>query len=172
MKPSEPLKNSRHEAFALALSTGKTAAAAYKEAGYKPDNCEGHASRLAGIGTVKARIKWLKAQRAAKVVKLFAWEEVDALNWAKRVIETPIDNVTANHDLAQERTTTVVRVGKTVRTVTRVKMPGKMEALAKIIEMKGWNKGTKAELQAAGAVATLAEKLAAVRSRRYVKGEK
>ena len=170
MNPAKPLKNSRQEAFALALSVGKTGEAAYREAGYKPSIA--HASRLAAIGMVRDRVKWLKAQKAAAVVKRFAWEEIDALNWAKRVIDTPAGKINANHDLCQERVTTVVRSGKTVRTSTRVKMPGKMEAFGKIIDMKGWNKGTKAELKMAGAVATLAEKLAAVRSRRYVKGEK
>lgn len=60
---SEPLTNSRHERFACELAKGNAAGKAYELAGYKRD--DGHASRLAGNGKIRARAAWLKRQAAA-----------------------------------------------------------------------------------------------------------
>jgi hypothetical protein len=52
------LKNSRHEAFALALSKGETATAAYKLAGYKADRK--YAARLTTKDDIAARVSELQ----------------------------------------------------------------------------------------------------------------
>jgi phage terminase small subunit len=52
------LKNSRHEAFALALSKGETATAAYKLAGYKADRK--NAARLTTKDDIAARVSELQ----------------------------------------------------------------------------------------------------------------
>ena len=57
------LANSRHERFARLLASGKTATAAYVEAGYKPD--DGAASRLSG--KVKIRVAELLAFAGERV---------------------------------------------------------------------------------------------------------
>jgi phage terminase small subunit len=48
------LSNPKHERFAQELAKGTSASQAYAEAGYVAD--DGHASRLAGNGKVKARV--------------------------------------------------------------------------------------------------------------------
>ena len=64
-KPGEPLANARHERFAQGVASGKSATGAYEEAGYESDS--GHASRLAGNGSVSERVNELlkEAQRLA-----------------------------------------------------------------------------------------------------------
>ena len=64
-RPGEPLDNARHERFAQARAAGKSATGAYEEAGYEPDS--GHASRLAGNGSVSERVTELlkEAERLA-----------------------------------------------------------------------------------------------------------
>lgn len=55
------LRNTRHEAFALALAKGMSAIQAYQEAGYRPDG--GNAVRLTGKDSIQERV--LDIQRAA-----------------------------------------------------------------------------------------------------------
>ena len=64
-EPGKPLANARHERFAQARAAGKSATGAYEEAGYEPDS--GHASRLAGNGSVFERVTELlkEAERLA-----------------------------------------------------------------------------------------------------------
>lgn len=72
-KPGEPLDNARHERFAQGVAAGKSATGAYEDAGYEPDT--GHASRLAGNGSVAERVEELldraalMAVDAAKITK-------------------------------------------------------------------------------------------------------
>jgi phage terminase small subunit len=60
-----PLKNTRHEAFAQALATGKSATEAYDAAGFKPHRQ--NASRLITNDDVCARVKELQAKTVKKV---------------------------------------------------------------------------------------------------------
>ena len=62
--PSEPLKNSRHERFVLALLEGQSVTAAYEIAGYKPDRK--NAARLTQNDDIRRRLNHLKAEVAAK----------------------------------------------------------------------------------------------------------
>jgi len=59
------LKNARHEKFAQALASGKTADASYKLAGYKPSRQ--HAARLASKGDIRARVAELQSKQVQKV---------------------------------------------------------------------------------------------------------
>jgi phage terminase small subunit len=61
-----PIPNTRHEAFAQALAKGKSAAEAYKLAGYKPN--EGNCIRLKGNERVQARVAELQNKAAQKAV--------------------------------------------------------------------------------------------------------
>lgn len=61
-----PLKNSRHEAFAVALAGGNSVVAAYQAAGFKRDH--NNAKRLAARTEVKARVKELKEAIAQELV--------------------------------------------------------------------------------------------------------
>ncbi|HEY1472946.1 MAG TPA: terminase small subunit [Pseudolabrys sp.] len=59
-----PLKNNRHERFALALAEGRSATEAYSQAGYKP--CRQNAARLMTKDDIKARLAELQAVAAKK----------------------------------------------------------------------------------------------------------
>jgi phage terminase small subunit len=58
------LRNPRHEIFACALAQGKSAEAAYREAGYKPSRP--HAPRLATNGNIRARVEEIIGSAAVK----------------------------------------------------------------------------------------------------------
>lgn len=62
-----PLKNSRHERFAVAVAHGMSASAAYVEAGYKAN--DGNAIRLKGNEKVARRIAEIEQQRTERVVE-------------------------------------------------------------------------------------------------------
>ncbi len=62
------LTNARHESFAQSLAKGRSAAAAYVEAGYKPSDA--HASRLASNGKVRARIAELQGSTAKQITNV------------------------------------------------------------------------------------------------------
>lgn len=65
-EPSNPLRDSRHEAFAKLVAGGLSARDAYVQAGYKPD--AKNAGRLARHPKVKARIEFLKRSSATQMV--------------------------------------------------------------------------------------------------------
>lgn len=77
-----PLKNARHERYALGLAKGLSADAAYQEAGFKASR--GNAIRLKANENVKARVLELQSRVAQKTVVDAAWlldrlaEEVEA----------------------------------------------------------------------------------------------
>lgn len=71
MSENIPLKNAKHEAFALAVGRGVSGREAYKNAGFKPKNdatADACASRLLTDAKVAARVSWLKSQVAEAVV--------------------------------------------------------------------------------------------------------
>jgi hypothetical protein len=155
---SKPLANHRHEEFAKHCAGGKTDCEAYAAAGYK-GTPEKNASEIAGNPGISERIVWLKAEIARKVTDEFAWRDIDALNWALSVIQTPIGKIDKNHPLCQEYSYTSNEHGG----AERWKMPAKMDALAKIIQIKGWDKGTEADRKIADA---LSDELTAIRIKR------
>ncbi|WP_426163068.1 terminase small subunit [Sandarakinorhabdus sp. DWP1-3-1] len=61
---SKPLPNARHERFAQLVASGKSAAAAYVDAGYLPSTAA--SSRLSAKVSVRARIEQLKAGAAKR----------------------------------------------------------------------------------------------------------
>lgn len=65
------LKNSKHERFAQELAAGKTADAAYQEAGYKANR--GNASVLKANQNVLARVQELQGRAVEKVVLTKQW---------------------------------------------------------------------------------------------------
>lgn len=67
------LKNAKHEAFAQAVATGKSATEAYADAGFKPH--QQNASRLMLNDVVKARVAEIKNRVAEKA----EWSAADRL---------------------------------------------------------------------------------------------
>jgi hypothetical protein len=71
------LDKPRHELLAQELAKGTTQALAYSRAGYRPD--DSHASRLAGDGRIKARVRELQADAARLVTDRVALSRADMI---------------------------------------------------------------------------------------------
>lgn len=65
--PKKPLPSAKHETFARHLAEGKTADAAYKAAGFKPNR--GNASTLKANQNIEARVAFLRSKTAEKVAE-------------------------------------------------------------------------------------------------------
>ena len=100
---STPLRNMRHERFAQCVASGDSAAGAYRRVYTEasPATVETQGPATARMPQVSLRISWLKAAGAAEVTKRFAWEKADALQFALRVVETPIGAVDENDSLCR-----------------------------------------------------------------------
>lgn len=61
MTPRKSL-SPKHEAFAQGVASGKSATAAYIEAGYSPNGADGAACKLQGNASVASRIEELRAE--------------------------------------------------------------------------------------------------------------
>jgi hypothetical protein len=70
-----PLRNPRHEAFAQALAMGKTADAAYAEAGFRPHR--GSASRLRANANIAARVAAIQSAAARVTIEAIGLTEAD-----------------------------------------------------------------------------------------------
>jgi hypothetical protein len=71
------LDKPKHERLARELALDANQADAYERAGYKRD--DGHASRLAGDGRIKARVQELQADAAALVTDRVALSRADMI---------------------------------------------------------------------------------------------
>jgi phage terminase small subunit len=84
-----PLKNARHERFAVAIATGMPASTAYVEAGFAYN--EGNAIRLKGNEKVAARIEELVRQRAERVTEKTAIDAAWVLTKAAELHAKALD---------------------------------------------------------------------------------
>lgn len=92
-----PLKNAKHEAFALGIFNGKSARQAYLDAGYKctPAAADSSGCDLLKSPKVAARVESLRERVADKVVLTKAW-----------VIEQMVDTALAAKDDRQHSAAT------------------------------------------------------------------
>jgi len=154
------LKNVKHEVFCQEMATGRISAdAAYVRAGYAPDR--GHAARLAARGNIVARITEIRAQNAEDARQLCKMTKADALQFLFEVITTNIGDVDENNRLAQEVTRDEINK-KLIR--TKVKMPGKLDALKQMSVMCGWNEPEKIDVTGDALVAAVASIVARKRA--------
>jgi hypothetical protein len=91
-----PLRNPRHEAFARALFEGKSASAAYAEAGYS--NSRGNASRMKANESIQMRVVELQAA-------------------AQRNSEVTIKSLLAELEDARQRATDLKQLSASVRAI-------------------------------------------------------
>jgi phage terminase small subunit len=150
------LTNPRHELFAQALATGKTADQAYKDAVYKPDRA--HASRLAANGPIQARVDELLApalekagvtvERIMAELARVAFSNItDIVSWRSGLVEETIPDeegggtrtvlksavtVLDSETLSADAVAAVAEVSQTDRGGIRVKMRDKLGALEKL----------------------------------------
>lgn len=164
------LENAKHEAFARAVADGSTQSAAYwehvSERACMPKTAWECASRLLADAKVRARVAELRAQANTIATEHLALTKEEALGFLARVVRTPINQVDAGSDLCQEHSEDAIQIGGPVgklkrgdspegnervepsRTVirTRVKMPGKIDAVKQVAVMCGWNAPEKVEV--------------------------
>ena len=131
-----PLKNSRHERFAVLVANGKTQADAYREVypssrGWKDESVHVKASKLAA--KVKPRIRELQ-QKAANKAGITRDELVEIM---AEIVRTPGDAVPAGSRIVQE-----VRAGKFGSTVV---IPSKVQAADFIAKVCGFYAPQKVE---------------------------
>lgn len=151
--------NTRDEEFCRLVTVGgKSDTEAYRLAGFKGKHADKRAAELRGRQGIKARIAEIKRENT----EIFRLSREQVLNFLADVIETPIGEVTEKHRLAQE-------IGfSNDGGMTKLKMPGKIEAARLAGQWCGWEKGNQAENKAADAMAAMA---AAVRKRAQREGE-
>lgn len=118
--PSKPLKNSRHEAFALKIAQGMSASEAYRESGYDAKDANVTGPRLlANVGNgVKARVEYIKAQAATSTVLSIA----EKREFLAKVLRTPIGQIDESSPLCQS-----FEIGKEGE--RKYKMPDKLKAI-------------------------------------------
>lgn len=154
---SEPLPNARHERFACELAKGANQSQAYRLAGYTATDPDAKGSRMAVIGSIMARVRWLKKQAATSTVLTIA----EKREFLAKVLRTPIGEVDESNPLAQE--VTYESVGgqrgrlkrgqddegneecEPLRERIKIKMPSKLEAIKLDNDLSG--EGAEAEGQ-------------------------
>lgn len=133
---SQPLDPKR-EKFIEHLLNGDSAANAYSKVfpKAKPESAETAGPAMRREVQVGFRFDYLQKRIEDKVVEEFAWTKIDALNWLKTVVDTPIGAVGKDHPLCQEYGYTSNEHGGS----ERFKMPGKMDAVKTIGDWLKWN---------------------------------
>jgi hypothetical protein len=168
--PDMSLKNSRHEAFAVAVGAGSPIAESYRQHVSEGGRCtdrtaQVEGSKLAALPAVAARIDEIRSQAGELADKVIGFNKEQLITFLVEVIKTPIGQVHANHHLCQEHVTDVLEVGgsrgklkrgeaeegnesaSAPATVLRVKvkMPGKIDAARLLATVCGWNAPAKVE---------------------------
>lgn len=129
---SKPLENAKHEKFANLVVEGKPSRVAYAAvfgAHATVDSIDASASRLLSRGKVNLRVQHLKERASSRMV-LTVRERREFL---ASVVRTPVGAIDENSPLAQE----VIYEESERGSRTKVKMPGKLEALKLDAEMAG-----------------------------------
>ncbi len=85
-----------------------------------------------------AWITQLRERLMAQADKSFILSKAEALQFASRVVRTPLAGLEDDSDLIQEKTVTDTEHGQQVK----IKTPGKLEALAFISKVSGWDAPT------------------------------
>ncbi len=151
------------EEFALCMADGKSAAEAYRVTHPKVTNAtaETNGPKMHRDTQVALRVKFLQKKVEDKVTDEFAWDKVDTLKWCLEIAQTPIGKVDQDHPLCQEYS----RTDGNDSTTVRYKMPAKLEAMEKIIKIRGWYEPDK--VQHSGSITlTTDDQIAETRSKK------
>lgn len=128
------LKNSKHEAFARARFRGLTVPEAYREAGYSGKGAH-NSTMMNRRKDVRARVAELH-QEAADAL---AYEKLDAVKDLVAIIRARPSEARKGHPLAE---------GRWCRTGRFYRFPDKLEALAQLIRLMGWDEPVKVKVEA------------------------
>jgi phage terminase small subunit len=126
-------KDVRHQRFADFVLRGSSLLDAYLSAGFKAKGkaAKSAASRLRQHPDVAAYITAVQKIAATGSVM----DRQEAMEYLTRNVRTPIGEIDESSDLAQEVTRDEVGE-ETIR--TKIKMPGKIEAIDRLAKMLGW----------------------------------
>ena len=124
------LDNVRHERFAQAVASGKSAAEAYRQSGANGatgKNADAHAARLTVNGSISRRIAELKEAQSQKS----ELSRDQARQFLTEVILTPAGKVDEHSKLCQSY--------KVTPEVREIRMPDKLRAVEQLAKLCGWN---------------------------------
>jgi hypothetical protein len=128
------LKNLRHEAFARARFRGLTVPEAYREAGYA-----GKGDHNCTVMNRRADVRARVAELHQEVADALAYEKLDAVKDLVAIIRALPSEACKGHPLAE---------GRWSRTGRFYRFPDKLEALAQLIRLMGWDEPVKVEASA------------------------
>lgn len=114
---------------------------------------------MKGNASISQRISEIQAENA----ELSRLSREDVLSYLTMIVITPAGEVTPASLLCQECVTTTTSDGTTC---SRIKMPGKIDALRLMARLCGWETGNKAERDAANALGGVSELIQRIRTRK------
>jgi hypothetical protein len=143
------LKNPRHEVFALARFRALTVPEAYREAGY-----EGKGDHNCTVVNRRADVRARIAELHQGVAERIAYEKLDAVKDLVTIIRALPSEARKGHPLAEGRWSSKGRF---------YRFPDKLEALAQLIRLMGWDEPVKVETSEAADNAAMTELLSSIR---------
>jgi hypothetical protein len=127
------LANSRHELFAQAVASGKSASEGYRQSGANGKNADVHAARLMVNDGICQRVAELKAAQSQK--SELSRDQVR--QFLTEVILTPAGKVDEHSRLCQHY--------KVTPDIREIRMPDKLRAVEQLAKLCGWNEPEKLE---------------------------
>jgi hypothetical protein len=132
------LANPRHEKFAQAVASGKSASEAYRQCGANgaTGNAHAHAGRLIANDNISKRVAELKEEQSQKS----ELSRDQAREFLTEVIRTPAGEVIEHSRLCQSY--------KITQESREIRMPDKLRALEQLAKLCAWNEPEKHKLGA------------------------
>ena len=130
------LANPRHEKFAQAVASGKSASEAYRQCGANGKNGDVQAAKLVVKGSIRERIAELKEAQSHKC----ELSRDQLREFLTEVILTPAGEVDEHSRLCQSY--------KVTQESREIRMPDKLRAIEQLVKLCGWNEPEKHELGA------------------------
>ena len=129
------LANPRHELFAQAVASGKSASEAYRQSGATGKNADVHAARLMVNDGIRKRISEIRGEQAAKC----QMTKDQLRRFLVSVILAKLEDASFNNPLCEIAMT---KAGQAAV------FPSKLTAAAQLAKLTGWNEGEKVSLEA------------------------
>lgn len=150
---STPLDNAGHESFLELIALGESPTYAYREC-VSPDKvctiftARTASRRLLRDSRIALRLKFLKEQNHKTVEERFGLSRDWLVQWLMNVLETPVGDITTDHELAQEWKAARKWRGQGENAEEweeiEVKMPNKLQAAALLCQILGYKAPEKA----------------------------
>lgn len=139
--------NERQERFCELVASGMAQGRAYEQAGYDAKGvvADKAASRLVTNVEISNRIEELRAENR----RLSSMTRAQAIDFLCEVVGKPIGEIDPNSRLAQEYQEAGEHTG------SKIKMPGKIDAIRELAKMCGWYEPEKKEIGVTDELASL-----------------